>query len=194
MRRTVIALVVLLVAGGLGVGWVVTSEPDWYLRLRYPLRYSMDVREQARRYRLDPALVAAVIYQESRFDAGATSAAGAIGLMQLTPDTARAIAQRRAGTGTQLPGTSFTVADLRDPAVNVRYGSNYLRYLLDKYGGDVRAALAAYNAGETRVDGWVADGRLDPIPVSETRGYVAAVERARAVYRSAHGRALGPAP
>ena len=100
----------------------------------------------AKNYRLDPALLAAVIYQESKFDAQARSDRGAIGLMQLLPDTAKGIAER---TG----GSRFRVDDLYDPEINVRYGAWYLRHLLDKYGSE-RIALAAYNAGQANVDGW----------------------------------------
>ena len=102
------------------------AEPDWYLRARYPLEYEHIVRAHARNYDLDPALLAAVVYVESRFDPNVESAAGAVGLMQLLPDTAKGIALR---TG----GTRFVVADLRDPEINVRYGSWYLDHLRDRY-------------------------------------------------------------
>ena len=104
--------------------WVVESEPDWYLRTRYPLEYAHIVRGHARNHDLDPALLAAVVYVESRFDPNARSEAGAVGLMQLLPATAKGIALR---TG----GTRFVVADLRDPEINIRYGSWYLDHLRD---------------------------------------------------------------
>ena len=122
------------------------SEPAWYLRIRYPLRYEQIVRAHARNYRLDPALLAAVIYTESKFDANARSDAGAVGLMQLLPETAKGIALR---TG----GARFVLSDLDDPEINVRYGSWYLRHLLDRY-RDERTALAAYHAGQANVDRW----------------------------------------
>src|SRR6187402_1093579 len=108
----------LLVAGVAGAA-IFLSEPDWYLRARYPLRYEHIVRGHAENYRLDPALVAAVIYQESKFRADARSDSGAVGLMQLLPETAKGIAAR---TG----GSRFEVDDLYDPEINVRYGSWYL--------------------------------------------------------------------
>jgi soluble lytic murein transglycosylase len=160
--------VVTLVAGA---GAVLSSEPGWYLRLRYPLEYEGIVVGHARNYRLEPALLAAVIYEESRFDPGAESRSGAIGLMQLTPETARGIALR---TG----GSRFELSDLYDPELNVRYGSWYLRHLLDKYGGNLRLALAAYNGGQ----GNVARGVLFP----ETREYVADVLASRDRYRKGY--------
>ena len=150
-------------------------------RVRYPFRYEAIVRGHARNYRLDPALLAAVIYQESRFRAGVVSAAGAVGLMQVLPGTARGIATRTGGIG-------FRDGDLYDPELNVRYGSWYLRHLLDKY-GDEETALAAYNAGQTNVDAWVESG--GGIRFAETRQYVAAVEQAKRVYGSVYRSELG---
>jgi soluble lytic murein transglycosylase len=168
-------LAVLLVGGILGGGfaYVYRTEPGWYVRLRYPLRYEMIVRGHAHNYRLDPALLAAVIYQESKFDAHARSSSGAIGLMQLLPATAKGIAVH---TG----GSRFRVSDLGDPEINVRYGSWYLRHLLGKY-GDERTALAAYNAGQDNVDHWRADG--SGIEFAETRHYVKRVEHLKTLYR-----------
>jgi soluble lytic murein transglycosylase len=125
-------------------------------------------------------LLAAVIYQESKFRAGATSKSGAIGLMQLLPSTAEGIAKR---TG----GTRFRVDDLYDPELNVRYGAWYLRHLLDKY-GDERTALAAYNAGQRNVDRWRAEDAGIAFP--ETRRYVDHVEHLKQIYRHAYGHRL----
>jgi soluble lytic murein transglycosylase len=168
-----------LVAGGAFV--VHSTMPGPYAQLWYPLKYEAIVTGHAANYRLDPALVAAVIYQESRFKPDAESPAGAIGLMQLQPATAKGIALR---TG----GTQFEISDLYTPEINVRYGCWYLRHLLDKY-GDERTALAAYNAGQTNVDRWLADdGRIAFI---ETREYVTRVLEARDIYRRAYPDALG---
>jgi peptidoglycan lytic transglycosylase len=153
--------------------YVVRSEPPWYARIRYPLEYETIVRTHARNYDLQPALLAAVIYQESKFRADARSSSGAIGLMQLLPDTARGIALR---TG----GTRFQVDDLYDPDINVRYGCWYLRHLLRKY-GDEKTALAAYNAGQRNVDTWLRNG--DGIRFGETRHYVKRVEELKEIYR-----------
>jgi soluble lytic murein transglycosylase len=149
----------------------------WYEKVRYPLHYETIIRGHARNYDLDPALIAAVIYQESRFRPYVRSESGAIGLMQVMPETARGIALR---TG----GRDFRVADLFDPEINVRYGSWYLRHLIDRYGGDERLALAAYNAGQQRVDAWRRSGV--GIRFEETREYVRRVQELEEVYRSAH--------
>ena len=162
--------------------WVVESEPDWYLRARYPLAYEHILRGHAKNYDLDPALLAAVVYAESRFDPNAESAAGAVGLMQLLPETAKGIALR---TG----GDRFVVSDLRDPELNVRYGSWYLDHLRDRY-GDTELALAAYHAGQGNVDRWRRDGVGIAFP--ETRAYVDEVERVRRVYATAYRAELAP--
>ena len=106
VRRFLVVALLAATAAGVAV-WLVTAQPPWYLRLRYPLRYQAIVEGHARNYRLDPALLAAVIYAESKFHANARSSSGAIGLMQLTPATAHGIAIR---TG----GSRFQTADLLD--------------------------------------------------------------------------------
>ncbi len=175
MTRFVALLVVIALAAAGGAA-VVATEPEWYLRARYPLRYEHIVRGHAANYALDPALVAAVIYQESKFQPDARSGSGAVGLMQLLPATAQGIATR---TG----GSRFRVDDLLDPEINVRYGSWYLRHLLDKY-GDLESALAAYNAGQRNVDRWRAERR--GIEFVETRAYVKRVLEAREIYHDVY--------
>lgn len=169
MTRVLVLVVLVLAAAAAAV--TALSEPDWYLRMRYPLRYEHIVRGHAANYELDPALVAAVIYQESKFQADARSESGAIGLMQLLPETARGIALR---TG----GSRFEVDDLYDPEVNVRYGCWYLRNLIRKY-GDLETALAAYNGGQGNID--------RGITYPETRHYVENVLQIRDIYAQAHG-------
>jgi len=175
MRRLVVSGLVLAFVGCTLALYVVMTEPPWFERIRYPLRYSEYVRVHARQNGIDPALLAAIIYQESKFDARAESRSGAIGLMQLTPATAHGIAIR---TG----GSQFETSDLLNPEINIRYGSWYLANLFRKY-GDERLVLAAYNAGQGNVDRWQAEGK--PIAFSETRAYVARVEHLKRVYRSA---------
>jgi soluble lytic murein transglycosylase len=126
-------------------------------------------------------LLAAVIEQESKFDASARSSAGAVGLMQLQPATAKGIAKF---TG----GSRFVLSDLDDPEINVRYGAWYLHHLLQKY-DDERLALAAYNAGQQNVDRWRA--AHEGIQYSETRAYVDRVERLKDIYRRAYASELG---
>ena len=160
---------------------IVRHQPDFVQRIRYPLRYEAIVRGHADNYDLDPSLLAAVIYTESRFNANARSSAGAIGLMQLLPATARGIAVR---TG----GNAFVVDDLYVPELNVRYGAWYLRHLLDRY-GDERTALAAYHAGQGNVDRWRALGVGIQFP--ETRSYVSKVERVKRIYADSYRDELG---
>ena len=179
MKKLLAVLLVGAILGG-GFAYVYRTEPDWYVLLRYPLRYETIVRGHARNYHLDAALLAAVIYQESKFNAHARSSSGAIGLMQLLPATAKGIALH---TG----GSRFRVSDLDDPEINVRYGSWYLRHLLGKY-GDERTALAAYNAGQDNVDHWRADG--SGIPFAETRHYIKRVEHLKTLYRRGYRREL----
>ena len=158
------------------------SEPDFYLRTRYPLEYEHIIRAHAANYDLDAALLAAVVYAESRFDPTARSDAGAVGLMQLLPKTAKGIALR---TG----GDRFVVADLLEPEINVRYGSWYLHHLRDRY-GETRLVLAAYHAGQGNVDDWLERGGELEFP--ETREYVDEVTRLRVVYARAYDAELAP--
>ena len=178
MKKLIVLLLVGAAFGG-GFAYVRSTEPGWWVRIWYPLRYDAIVRGHARHYRLDPALLAAVIYQESKFHAHARSSSGAIGLMQLLPATAQGIAVH---TG----GTRFRVADLDNPEINVRYGAWYLHHLEEKY-GDERTALAAYNAGQDNVDRWRAHG--EGITFAETRHYVKRVEHLQTLYsRGYHDR------
>jgi soluble lytic murein transglycosylase len=156
--------------------------------LGLPLRYSDVIRQQAAEKRLDPALVAAVIYAETKFEPS-TSSAGAVGLMQILPQTAEFLAHKSGAT-------TFTTADLSRPQVNIAYGSYYLRYLLDEYHGSRVLALAAYNGGEANVDRWIAAGHgatlsIDEIPFPETRAYVTRVLDARGDYRHKYAGQLG---
>jgi soluble lytic murein transglycosylase len=180
VRRLVVLTALVGVVAGL-VLYVQSAEPSWYYRLRYPLSYEQIVRGHARNYDLEPALLAAVIYQESKFDAEARSDAGAVGLMQLQPETAKGIALR---TG----GSRFRVEDLTNPEINVRYGSWYLRHLLDKYGAE-ETALAAFNAGQGNVDSWRREGK--GIAFAETRHYVDRVQELKQIYRDAYASELG---
>lgn len=161
-----------------------------YQSLALPLAYSSIIRQQAADKHLDPALVAAVIYAETKF-APSTSSAGAEGLMQILPQTAEFLAHRSGAT-------TFNVSDLGTPEVNIAYGSYYLRYLLDQYGGSETLALAAYNGGEANVNRWVslerAQGKrltVGEIPFPETRAYVVKVMQAQRDYRRQYAQQLG---
>jgi soluble lytic murein transglycosylase len=190
--RRLLALAAALLAGA-GAAVLVTRDDrvnDAYLELTLPLRHEDIIRQQAEDKDLDAALIAAVIYEESRFR-DRTSPAGAKGLMQIVPGTARFIASRSGGT-------AFELRDLGTPQVNIAYGSWYLRYLLERYDGDVELAVAAYNAGARNVDRWVEDaGGVDEfepnehIGYPETRAYVAGVTKHRDDYARNYERELG---
>jgi peptidoglycan lytic transglycosylase len=152
--------------------------------LTLPLRHEDVIREQAREKDVDAALIAAVIYSESKFS-DSTSSAGARGLMQITPEAANEI-ERLSG------GTTFELRDLSDPEINIRYGTFLLGELLDRYDGDLVAALAAYNAGPTNVDRWGgSDLTLEGIRFPETRAYVEEVLDKQGAYREEYRRELG---
>lgn len=190
-RRQLAGLLALAAVVGLGVlvlRPLFTSAVHKLTEL--PLTHADAIRTQAQEKHLDPSLIAGVIYAESKFN-DSTSSAGALGMMQLLPSTAHFIAQR---TG----GTRFTTADLATPDVNIAYGSWYLRYLLNRYGGDEVLALAAYNGGMGNVDRWVAEAgaqghrlQVSDIPFPETRAYVQRVLDARRRYRRTYPRELG---
>ena len=189
-RRRAAALIVAAALLGVGAALLAPLIQHAVREARLPLRHEDIIRQQARQKRLDPALIAGVIYAESKFRAR-TSQTGATGLMQIQPDTARFIA-RRSGA------TRFEVRDLATPQINIAYGAYYLRYLIDHYGGSETLAIAAYNAGQTNVDHWVQDAggpeafdSARHIRFPETRAYVANVQERRRQYREHYGRELG---
>lgn len=166
--------------------------PGEVWRVLYPLAFAEELDEEARQNGLDPALVAALIWQESTFDPGAVSGAGARGLMQLMPRTGRELA-RRAGI------RKFEVSVLHDPGHGLDLGTRYLRGMVDAFGGRLEWALAAYNAGPRRVEIWSgARGRqpaeefVESIPFQETRRYVMSILANREHYRRLYG--LGSRP
>jgi soluble lytic murein transglycosylase len=184
-RRTLVIGGTLLVAG-LGVFLLLNSGrfQRTLEEFTLPLRHEDIIRQQAADKGVPADLIAAVIYSESRFR-DQTSHAGARGLMQITPATAKLI-ERLSG------GQTFNFEDLSNPDINIRYGTYYLRYLIDKFGDNVVAALAAYNAGETNVTAWGGSSlQVDDIPFPETRGYVEDVLDKRVEYARHYRHELG---
>lgn len=182
-----LAFVLLLSAAflvsGTGVLFSEDMQPAIQGRL-HPLRFEDEIQAAASRHGVDPYLVAAVARAESGYDPTVVSSAGAVGLMQIMPETAAWIAQRDDWQGGPL-------GDLTDPALNVELGAFYLAFLIDLFEGDVRSALAAYNAGQGTVSAWLelsGGTSLHPSDIlfGETREFVARVERFRAIYRHAH--------
>ncbi|MEE1016272.1 MAG: lytic transglycosylase domain-containing protein [Ruminococcus sp.] len=147
----------------------------------YPLEYTDLVNKAAKDYNLQPALIYGVIHTESRFDPDAGSSVGALGLMQIMPETFDWLQEKRGEAG------KYTSEDLYTPSVNIDYGSYLLRYFLDYYGNE-KCAVAAYNAG-FEVSNWLEDPNcspdgmtLDVIPYPETSEYVVKVENAKQKY------------
>jgi soluble lytic murein transglycosylase len=190
MNRRVLGTITAIVVAVLFVSVVASMVHQAASNLALPLSDASIIREQAAQKDLDPALIAAVIYAESKFEPRPSSA-GAQGLMQILPTTAYYLAHLSGGT-------RFTAGDLATPSINLAYGSYYLRYLLDHYNGDEMLAVAAYNAGLTNVDEWVAHARArgtqlsaEAIPFPETREYVRRVLSAQAEYRATYPHQLG---
>ncbi len=147
----------------------------------YPLEYTDLVNKAAKEYNLQPALIYGVIHTESRFNPDAGSSVGAVGLMQIMPETFDWLQEKRGESG------KYTTEDLYTPSVNIDYGSYLLRYFLDYYGNE-KCAVAAYNAG-FEVSNWREDPNcspdgmtLDVIPYPETSEYVVKVENAKQKY------------
>jgi soluble lytic murein transglycosylase len=161
--------------------------PRPYWEGLFPRAYWDELKRYAEGNQLDPYLVAALVRQESEFNAGAVSRANAIGLMQLLPGTGRRMAR-------ELSLRGYSVGMLTSPATNLQLGTRYFHQLLDKFGGNVEYALAAYNAGADRVEDWRASGEfrdnqefVESIPFTETREYVQAIMRNTGVYRRLYG-------
>jgi peptidoglycan lytic transglycosylase len=187
MTRRALGTIAAAAVTVLLVGLVVSALQSATHQSALPLRDASVIRKQAAAKHLDPALIAAVIYAESKFEPRPSSA-GAQGLMQILPATAYYLAHLSGGS-------RFTAGDLATPSVNVAYGSYYLRYLLDHYNGDELLAVAAYNGGLANVDRWTAQAgghlTLSEIPFPETRAYVQRVLSAQQAYRATYPRELG---
>ena len=150
----------------------------------YPQKYSEQVTKNSTEFNVDEALIYAVIRTESGFRPEVESHAGAIGLMQLMPSTFDWLQEKLEGE------VIYTSEQLKDPDINVRYGTYFLSILIERYNGDVKTIAAAYNAGTTTVDGWLADGNystdgktLNYIPYEETEHYAEKVIKAFEMYK-----------
>ena len=185
-RRRIAAFGTLAVLIGVFAGALVASGTfdEALQELTLPLRHEDVIRQQAEEKGVDAALIAAVIYSESKFR-DQTSSAGARGLMQITPEAAETIANNS-------EATTFELKDLGDPEINIRYGTFLLRELLDRYEGDEAAALAAYNAGPGNADEWGGAGlTVEDIEFPETRAYVEEVLEKKEEYLREYRTELG---
>ena len=174
-------LMIMLVA--FGVYFLSQNETVQKLYL-YPYSYKESVAACSREYGVDSSLVAGVIRAESKFNADVRSNRGAIGLMQLMPETGRWISE-------QIDSGSFVSSSLYEPDVNVRYGTWYLANLLDEFNGNEVLALAAYNAGRGNVADWMMEkgwgydfSDVEAIPFPETREYVKQVLKNKSKYEA----------
>jgi soluble lytic murein transglycosylase len=161
-----------------------SQVPEVYWHLLFPQPYWTELVADSGSNGLDPYLVASLIRQESEFNAGAISPMSAYGLMQLLPSVGKAIAKKHGMK-------RFTTPQLLDPSVNLELGTVNLKQVLDRFGGQVEYALAAYNAGDTPVRLWLASNDykdvpefVESIPYTETREYVQAILRNRDMYRA----------
>ncbi len=150
---------------------MITVGAYFLLRVRYPVKYTSEIVAACNEFGVDEKLVRAVIWTESKYRKNAESKAGAKGLMQLMPSTARFSAG--------LCGEEFDESEMKEPRVNIRLGVCYLAYLLNKF--DEKNAVAAYNAGEGNVKKWIEESR-DEYPFKETRDYVKRVYSAKKIY------------
>lgn len=181
-RNVLILLVIALAALAFVEGR--SRIDDAITEVTLPLRHDDIIRQQAEEKGVPADLIAAVIYEESRFR-DQTSSAGARGLMQITPSTAEYVEDLSGGS-------TFDQSDLANPDINIRYGTFYLRHLLNQFDGDEVAALAAYNAGETNVFEWGgSDLEISDIPFPETKNYVKDVLEKRDAYRRKYADELG---
>jgi soluble lytic murein transglycosylase len=177
-------LVGLLAAGAIAFAVSRIDFGEAIREVTLPLRHEDVIRQQAERFDIDAALIAAIIKQESNFR-DQTSSAGARGLMQITPETADTIE-------TLSGGETFVYEDLADYELNIRYGSFYLNHLLDRFGGNEVAALAGYNGGPENAEAWGgADLEVEDIAFAETRHYVESVLELRGQYRDNYAKELG---
>jgi len=173
-KRTIITGIILVILILLGC-FFLNHGYQYFMKKAYPLAFTDTVAKEATANHLDPALVYSVMKAESNFDADAKSHAGAVGLMQLTPDTFDWLQTKLKSE------TKYTSKDLGTPEINIRYGCKFLSLLLEKY-NQKRTALSAYNAGIGTVNSWLKDSAiskdgatLDSIPYAETKNYVDAV-------------------
>ena len=179
MSRVLVRIVLLAVIAVLATVTVLfVRGPASWQRRYYPLSYTDEIMQSSARHTVSPQLVAAVINAESKWRAGTRSSAGAVGLMQVLPSTAEDLAKRGS-----VDSEAYPLGRLSDPAVNIEYGTAYLRYLVDRY-HEIEIVLAAYNAGLRHADDWAAKGGdiRSAIEFPETKHYVLRVMRGKDRY------------
>lgn len=181
----VLPLLVVLLFGA--ISFVYSFGPSLVFKSMYPLEYEDEITSSATAHGVDPYLVAAVIRSESSWDPHASSHQGAVGLMQLMPETAQDMIDKGL-----VDGTRYSVDMLEDPAVNIEFGCAYLSYLLAYFNGVTDKAIAAYNAGMGNVDVWVQEDDLlhNAITFPETQAYLVRVSMAQTRYQELYPQAF----
>lgn len=180
-RRAFFTLSILIIS------MLILTQMDWFWRLIYPLKYEDIIISSAEEYQLDPSLVAAIVFVESKYMPSACSHRGAMGLMQIMPDTGIWIAE-------QLSILGFKKEMLFDPVINIMFGSWYLANLNQEFNNELIVILAAYNAGRGNVKKWLEndswDGSrnsIEELPFSETKNYIkqvlAVYDKYKKIYR-----------
>jgi soluble lytic murein transglycosylase len=182
MMKTAKIVILLIIVGAVIANIIQEHQPELFEKVSYPLEYKEEIAAASEKYGLDPYLVCGIVYVESKFDPSSESEAGAVGLMQIMPDTGQWIAVKRS--------KSFSPGDLAISSMNIDMGCWYYRFLLSKYKNQ-KLALAAYNSGFKNVDRWLKESKgqsvekmVRQIPFKETREFVTRVEDSRDKYRS----------
>lgn len=189
----------LIVAGLLGISILIPvvllivstvfneKATEDFTKSLYPVKYESYVEKAAREFDVDVCLIYGVIRTESGFDSDVVSNAGAIGLMQIMPDTFTWLQNYRSNFQ---PDTLMESDKLYNPQINIEYGTCFLKYLLERYDGDETLAICAYNAGHGNVDSWIAEGTIpshdvtsEDIPFTETSNYLTRVTESMEMYR-----------
>lgn len=179
IKRSIVIIIILAVS--VGIGFVYEKIWDKIDRVRYPQKFSEFVEKYSNEYGVPEYIVYSVIKVESDYESNAVSHAGAVGLMQITPETFDWVMM--------LMREELDRGMLYDPETNIKYGTYLLSYLYTEF-GNWNTVYAAYNAGMSRVKGWLEnpqytdiDGKLDYIPIEETRKYVPKINSAIEVYQ-----------
>lgn len=180
MRRQTLLAIFAIISS---IYYFTYGEPYMAKHYAYPLKYEGMIQKAGKEYNVSRPLIAAVILAESKFQEDAESEPGAMGLMQLMPDTAHWIVE-------QLNQPKLTDRDIKEPSLNIQMGTWYLGYLLEEFKGNKVLALAAYNAGRGHVEEWMTTYQwdysfndIDQIPFGETRSYVRKVLDHEAKYQ-----------
>ena len=177
MRRSQALILVIIITLALSA----SLASPYIQRTMYPLKYSTHIDKYSKKLDLDPYLISAIIYEESRFKKDSRSGAGAVGLMQIMPDTARWISNKSE--------MKINEGSLLIPKENIAMGTWYFSWLLNKYQSET-LALAAYNGGDKNIDKWLKENDsvtdeefIRKIPFKETRVYVERVQVSRSKYK-----------